>query len=55
MMKAKVPPTVCGTCVWAGVGNVWEQKKLEARKKIENAARPSGSPTCRLHAVLGSI
>jgi hypothetical protein len=24
--------------VWAGVDNVWEQKKLEARKMLENAA-----------------
>jgi hypothetical protein len=31
-------PTVCVTCVWAGVDNVWEQGKLEARKMLENAA-----------------
>jgi hypothetical protein len=31
-------PTVCVTCVWAGVDNVWEQEKLEARKMLENAA-----------------
>ena len=31
-------PTVCVTCVWAGVDNVWEQRKLEARKMLENAA-----------------
>jgi len=24
--------------VWAGWENVWEQKKLEARKMLENAA-----------------
>jgi hypothetical protein len=24
--------------VWAGVDNVWEQEKLEARKMLENAA-----------------
>jgi len=24
--------------VWAGVDSVWEQKKLEARKVLENAA-----------------
>jgi len=24
--------------VWAGVDSVWEQKKLEARKMLENAA-----------------
>ena len=31
-------PTVCVTCVWAGVDSLWEQKKLEARKILENAA-----------------
>jgi hypothetical protein len=31
--------TVCVTCVWADVDNAWEQKKLEARKMLENAAR----------------
>jgi hypothetical protein len=30
--------TVCVTCVWAGVDNAWEQKKVEARKILENAA-----------------
>jgi hypothetical protein len=30
--------TVGVTCVWAGVDNAWEQKKLEARKMPENAA-----------------
>jgi len=30
--------TACVTCVWAGVDNVWEQEKLEARKILENAA-----------------
>ena len=30
--------TACVTCVWAGVDSVWEQKKLEARKMLENAA-----------------
>ena len=30
--------TVCVTCVWAGVDSAWEQKKLEARKMLENAA-----------------
>jgi len=24
--------------VWAGVDSVWEQKKVEARKMLENAA-----------------
>jgi hypothetical protein len=31
-------PTVCVTRKWAGVENVWEQEKLEARKMLENAA-----------------
>jgi hypothetical protein len=31
-------PTVCVTCVWAGVDSVWEQEKLEARKMPEHAA-----------------
>jgi hypothetical protein len=30
--------TVCVTCVWAGVDSAWEQRKLEARKMLENAA-----------------
>ena len=30
--------TVCVTCVWAGVDNVWEQEKLEARKMLVNRA-----------------
>ena len=29
---------VIGTCVWAGVDSVWEQKKLEARKMLLNRA-----------------
>ena len=29
---------MCVTCVWAGVDSVREQKKLEARKMLENAA-----------------
>jgi hypothetical protein len=33
----------------AGVDSVWEQKKLEARKMLENAARPSGSPQHPMH------
>jgi hypothetical protein len=28
-----------------GVDSAWEQEKLEARKMLENAARPTGSPT----------
>jgi hypothetical protein len=31
-------PTVCVTCVWAGVDSAWEQEKLKARKMLENAA-----------------
>jgi hypothetical protein len=31
-------PTVCVTCVWAGVDSVWEQENAEARKMLENAA-----------------
>ncbi len=31
-------PTVCVTCVWAGVDSAWEQGKLEARKMLKNAA-----------------
>jgi len=31
-------PSVCVTCVWAGVDNAWKQKKTEARKMLENAA-----------------
>jgi len=29
--------TVCVTCAGAGVDSLWEQKKLEARKILENA------------------
>jgi len=35
--------------VWAGVDNAWEQEKLKARKMLENAARPKGSPTRQVH------
>jgi len=38
LLKNVKRPTVCVTCVWAGVDSVWEQKKLEARKMLENAA-----------------
>ena len=31
-------PTVCVTCVWAGVDSAWEQENAEARKMLENAA-----------------
>jgi hypothetical protein len=40
--------------VWAGVDSVWEQRKLEARKMLENAAeshtsgaRFVGLPLCK--------
>ena len=29
-------PTVCVTGRWAGVNEVWEQEKPEARKMLEN-------------------
>ena len=31
-------PTVCVTCMWAGVDSAWGQEKLEARKMLENGA-----------------
>ena len=37
-MNSRGVPTVCVTCVWAGVDSAWEQEKLEARKMLENAA-----------------
>ena len=39
-------PTVCVTCVWAGVDSAWEQKKPEARKMLVNRAESpaSGAP-----------
>ena len=45
-------PTVCVTCVWAGVDSVWEQEKLEARKMLENAAEWLGF---RLAANMGQL
>ena len=38
-------PTVCVTGAGAGVDNVWEQKKIEARKMLENAAESLASIT----------
>jgi len=38
-----------------GMDSAWEQKKPEARKILENAARPSGSPQRPMHALLGSV
>ncbi|WKZ48631.1 MAG: hypothetical protein QY306_04570 [Anaerolineales bacterium] len=46
---------VCVTRKWAGVDSAWEQEKLEARKMPENAARPKGSPTRQVHALLGGF
>jgi hypothetical protein len=37
-MDARGVPTVCVTCVWAGVDNAWEQEKPEARKMLLNRA-----------------
>ena len=31
--------TDCVTCVWAGVDNAWEQRKLEARKMLLKSRR----------------
>jgi hypothetical protein len=36
-------PTVCVTCVWVGVDSAWGQRKLEARKMLENAAESPAS------------
>ena len=36
-------PTVCVTGAGAGVDSAWEQKKLEARKMLENAAESPAS------------
>jgi len=41
--SARERPTVCVTGAGAGVDNVWEQKKLEARKMLENAAESPAS------------
>jgi hypothetical protein len=64
-------PTVCGSGVWAGVDNVWEQKKLEARKMLLNRADshtftvphqdggpsffPKGHEPCPENALLGDM
>ena len=34
---------VCVSGVWAGVNSIWEQKKLEARKMLENGAESPAS------------
>ena len=41
--------TVCVAREWAGVDSVREQEKLEAKKKLENAARAKRSPTRPMH------
>jgi len=47
-----LPLTVCDSCVWAGVENVWDAgKKPEARKMPLNRAQPKRP----VHAVLGII
>jgi hypothetical protein len=50
---ARVVPTVCVTCVWAGVDNVWEQENAEARKMLENAAESHTSGARFVGCVLG--
>jgi hypothetical protein len=35
---ARGVPTVCVSRWWAGVDSLWEQKKPEARKMLENGA-----------------
>jgi hypothetical protein len=44
-------PTVCVTRAGAGVDNVWEQEKPEARKMPENAAECP----CPVRALLGGF
>jgi hypothetical protein len=44
-------PTVCVTGAGAGVDSVWDQRKPEARKMLENA-RECPRPVC---ALLGGI
>ena len=42
----------------AGVDSAWEQGKLEATLRemlAAGAARPTGSPTRQVHAVLGAL
>jgi hypothetical protein len=44
-------PTVCVTCVWAGVDSAWEQEKPEARKMLVNRAE-SRQSTARFVGLL---
>jgi hypothetical protein len=46
MLRSRL--TVCVTGAGAGVDSAWEQKKLEARKMLENAAE---SPPSTAHFV----
>jgi hypothetical protein len=44
----EVRPTVCVTCVWAGVDSAWEQENLKARKMLEIRT----VPIRQVHALL---
>jgi hypothetical protein len=52
-------PTVCVTGAGVGVDSAWEQRKLEARKMLENAAESPASSarfvgtllTCQTHCL----
>jgi hypothetical protein len=46
-----LPPTVCVTCVWAGVDNVWEQEN----SKPEKCLKMPQNPTRQVHALLGAL
>jgi hypothetical protein len=51
-------PTVCITCVWAGVDNVWEQRKLEATRTRNARLRSvphAKRPTRPLRALLANL
>ena len=46
--------------MWAGVDNVWEQKKTEAKKMpactvLQAQVKIAQTPTRQVHAVLGGI
>ena len=43
--------TVCVTCAGAGVDSVWEQRKLEARKRLVKRAESHTSAAHRALAV----
>ncbi|MFZ3070705.1 MAG: hypothetical protein WA110_06250, partial [Anaerolineaceae bacterium] len=44
-----VRQTVCVTCLWVGVNNAWEQRKLKTKKMLKNG----DNPTSQVHALLG--